>query len=341
MNERSIRLMLGMCTAILTVGVLYFARSVVAPVAVALFVIALVWPLQAALQTRIPKLLAMAITLVVTVAVVAALGYMVLWGFSQAWKWLVANAARFQGLYDDAATWLEGHGLYTAGMLAEFFNVSWLIRIFQRLATWLQSMIVFAAVTFVFVMLGLLEVDIIQRKLAGAEGGATGARLLSASEEIARKLRKYMAVRTLMSVLTGLAIWAFTALIGLELALAWGVIAFALNYIPFIGPLVATLLPTVFSLAQFGSWRIAAAVFICTNLIQFFSGSYIEPRIAGAALAISPFVVLLAVFFWGFMWGIVGAFIGVPLIIAALTICQQSPSTRWAAQILSGRLATG
>lgn len=222
-------------------------------------------------------------------------------------------------------------------MLAESFNVSWLLRIFQGLATRLNGIIAFAVVTLIFVMLGLLEVDIMQRKLAGAAPGTAGERLLAASTGIARKLRKYMAVRTVMSVLTGIAVWALTALLGLELALAWGVMAFALNYIPFVGPLMATLLPTIFALAQFGSWQLAATVFVGMNLVQFFSGSYIEPRVAGNALAISPFIVLLAVFFWSFMWGIAGAFIGIPVTIAILTVCEQIPSSRWAAQLLSGR----
>jgi len=100
---------------------------------------------------------------------------------------------------------------------------------------------------------------------------------------------------------------------------------------------VATLLPTLFAVAQFESWQMAVAVFAGMNIIQFFSGSYIEPRIAGKALSMSPFLVLLAVFFWAFMWGLPGAFIGVPLVIAALTICEHNESSRWVARLLSGR----
>ena len=73
------------------------------------------------------------------------------------------------------------------------------------------------------------------------------------------------------------------------------------------------------------------------NFIQFFIGSYLEPRIAGAALSMSPFIVLLAVFFWSFLWGITGAFIGLPIMIAILTICEQHKSTEWIALLLSGR----
>jgi AI-2 transport protein TqsA len=160
--------------------------------------------------------------------------------------------------------------------------------------------------------------------------------VLRASADIASKFRKYMLVRTVMSVLTGAVVWAVALLAGLELATAWGVIAFVLNYIPFIGPLIATVFPTAFAIAQFGSWRLAVIVFLSLNLIQFLIGSYFEPRMAGAALSVSPFIILFAVFFWSFLWGIPGAFIGVPIAIAFLTICQEHESTQWIAELLSG-----
>jgi predicted PurR-regulated permease PerM len=137
--------------------------------------------------------------------------------------------------------------------------------------------------------------------------------------------------------------WGFVRLAGLPLAVEWGVVAFALNYIPFIGPFVATVFPTLLALAQFASWQAAVAVFVGLNLIQFVVGSYIEPRVFGRALAISPFVVLFAVFLWAFVWGLFGAFIGVPVTIAVLTFSAQHPSTRWLADLLGspggGRVA--
>ena len=100
-----------------------------------------------------------------------------------------------------------------------------------------------------------------------------------------------------MSVLTGLAFWIFAASYGLELQREWGVIAFVLNSIPFIGSFVATLLPTLFAAAQFESLYAALIVFIALNILQFVIGSYIEPRVAGIAVSVSPFMVLFAVFF--------------------------------------------
>ena len=77
-------------------------------------------------------------------------------------------------------------------------------------------------------------------------------------------------------------------------------------------------------------------VFASLNIIQFVVGSYLEPRVAGSALSISPFVVLFTVFLWSFLWGIAGAFIGVPIVIAILTVCEQYPASRWVAQVLGG-----
>jgi AI-2 transport protein TqsA len=128
----------------------------------------------------------------------------------------------------------------------------------------------------------------------------------------------------------------FASLAGLQLAAEWGIIAFALNYVPFIGPLVATVFPTLFAMAQFESWQMAIIVFAGLNLIQFLVGGYLEPRIAGVALSISPFMVLFSVFFWTFLWGIAGAFIGVPIVIAILTICKQHQSSRWLPDLLGG-----
>ncbi|HEY6621678.1 MAG TPA: AI-2E family transporter [Steroidobacteraceae bacterium] len=145
-----------------------------------------------------------------------------------------------------------------------------------------------------------------------------------------------MLVRTQMSVVTGLLIWALAWITGLQFAAEWGIIAFVLNYIPFIGPLIATLFPTLLEMTQFSTWQAVLGIFLGLNLIQFVVGSYIEPRVSGDVLSISPFVVLFAVFFWTFMWGLFGAFIGVPIIIAILTFCSHHPASRFIADLFGG-----
>jgi len=313
----------------------YFAGSVLSPVACALFIIAMTWPLQRELELRLPQLLAMAIVVVVIAITFMVFASLVLWSFSRVGRTLAADAGRLQAVYDQTVTWLEGHGIAIAGIWSETFNTRWLIRAIQELTTRLNTTITFWLVVFVYVILGLIEVNATERRVRSMWGDSAAARILvDGAAESASKLRRYMLIRTWMSLATGVLVWAIAAVSGLQLAPEWGVIAFTLNYIPFIGSFIATVLPTMYALAQFGSWETALLIFICLNIAQFVIGSYIEPRMAGNALAISPFVVLFSVFLWAFLWGPFGAFIGVPITIAMMTLCAQHPSSCWVAELL-------
>jgi AI-2 transport protein TqsA len=318
---------------ILAVAALSAASSVFAPIACALFIIALVWPLQKALQTVLPQLLALAVSVVVMVVAFAAFGSLTVWALGRVGRWIVSDAVRFQLFYDQTTTWLEGHGIAVAGVWSENFNFSWMLRTVQTVTGRLNSTMSFWLVVLVYVILGLLEVDAFGRKVRALRNRQSGEVLFRGSAATAAKIRRYMLVRTLMSIITGLLVWGFATLVGLPLAAEWGFIAFALNYIPFLGPLVATVFPTLFAMTQFGSWQAVIAVFACLNLIQFIVGSYIEPRVTGSVLSISPATVLFAVLFWSYVWGVFGAFIGVPIVIALLTFCAQHPSSMWLAEL--------
>jgi predicted PurR-regulated permease PerM len=323
------------CAAILTLAGLWAASAVMMPVTFALFIIALVWPLQRRMQAVLPQVIAVLATAAVALLALGGGGWLVVWGFGGVAQWVIANAARLQSLYMHAADLLERRGLYAAELFAEQVNVLWLVQVLRAIGGSLQGVLSFSIVTFVFVILGLLEVEALGRRLRRIGDGQLGAATIDAATEIAARLQTYMLVRFGMSVLTGLGFWAFAAVYGLQLQREWGVIAFVLNFIPFIGSFVATLLPTLFAAAQFESLSSALGMFLGLNLLQFLVGSYIEPRVAGRALSVSPFMVLFAVFFWGMLWGIFGAFIGVPILIALAAVCARHPPARAIAVLLS------
>jgi AI-2 transport protein TqsA len=316
------------------VAALSVASAVFAPVACALFVMALVWPLQERLQGVMPKAAALAITVLVLVAVFVVFGWLTGWAFGRVGRWTLSEAPRFQAMYDRFVQWLEGHGVALAGFWSEQINTARMLRLAQTLTSRVNSALSFWIVVFVYVILGLLEVVDFRRRAESLGDPELRAVLIKGSALTGAKIRRYMIVRTQMSILTGLLVWGFAAAIGLQLAAEWGVIAFTLNFIPFLGPLIATVFPTALALVQFESWQAALAVFAVLNVIQFIVGSYIEPRVSGSALAISPSVVLFAVFFWTYLWGVFGAFIGVPIMIGVLTFCGQHPSSRWIADLL-------
>jgi AI-2 transport protein TqsA len=218
LRDRAIVTLLGICAAILVLGLLYLARTVLAPVTFAVFIIAIVWPFQRALQARIPTIAALLITVVMIFVVVTSLAFLTVWGFSKVAHWFIGNSDRFQALYEQLTMWLETHGIALPSILVGTFNVAWLIRVLQDIASRVQTLISFSLLTFIFVVLGLLEVQIICRNLATLGANGIGQSLLTTGAKIARKFQHYMLVRTVMSVLTGIVIWAFALVAGLELA---------------------------------------------------------------------------------------------------------------------------
>ena len=335
-RDSALNVPVGIITAIMICVAASQASAVFAPLALALFIIALVWPLQSWLQARMPALLALAVTMSVTVAVCVAFGSLVAWGFGRVGVSLIADSARYQAIYEKTIDWLDDRGISVAGLWSEHFNVAWLLRWAGQITGRVNTTLSFWLIALLYVILGLTEVDVVRRRTQAYLQPETARILLDGSAGTAVKIRKYMQVRTLMSLATGVLVGAFAWIAGLPFALEWGVIAFALNYIPVIGPFIATLFPTLIAMAQFESWEAVVGVFVCLNIIQFVVGSYIEPRVSGAMLAMSPTVVLLAVFLWTYLWGLFGAFIGVPIVIAIVTFCTHHPSSRWIADLLGG-----
>jgi AI-2 transport protein TqsA len=337
-RDSALNVSVGVIAAVMVCVAASQASDVFAPLALALFIIALVWPLQSWLKARIPALLALAVTMTVTVAACIAFASLIAWGFGRVGVSLLADTARYQALYERAIDWLEDRGISVAGLWSEHFNVGWLVHWAGTITGRVNTTLTFWLIALLYVILGLMEVEDLRLRSQVYLRPETARILLQGSAATAIKIRKYMEVRTLMSVATGILVGAFAWIAGLHFALEWGVIAFALNYIPFIGPFVATLFPTLVAMTQFESWQAVVGVFVCLNIIQFVVGSYIEPRVSGAMLAMSPTVVLLAVFLWTYLWGLFGAFIGVPIVIAIVTFCGYHPSSRWIADLLGGPL---
>ncbi len=332
-NDPGLRAMIGIGTAILVVAALGIGQPVFAPLMFALLIIALVWPLHGKLQVRIPKLLALLVTMIVAIVTFGAFAFLITWAFSHIGRYAVAEAGQFQLLYTDLTDWLAGHGIEVDSLWTEHFNVGWLLSAAQRITTTLNGMLSFSLVVLIYIIIGLLEVEPVVKRLRRMTNQEAARVLLAGGARIGAKYRRYMLVRTFMSVVTGLLVWGFIWLCGLPLAREWGILAFAFNYIPVIGPLLATVLPTLFAVLQFDTLQSAVLVFGILNLIQFLVGSYLEPRVAGNILAMSPFLVLFAVFFWTWLWGLGGAFIGVPIAIAVLTLCEEHPASRWVVEI--------
>lgn len=315
----------------------YVGSTFLAPLTLALFLVALVWPVQGALQRWMPRALAVIITFAAVLVTMLALSAVVVWALENVWRTISGNAQRYQALYQAMADWLEENGIVLAGVWADTFNVDWMLRVGQQLLARASQTMSFWAIVIAYVLTLLVEVRHIGGSIDHYAGVGRAGLIRAGAAETARKLRLYMGVRTIVSAVTGAMIALIAYALGLPLAIEWGVIGFVLNFIPIIGPLVATVLPAAFAFAHIGDPLLAVLLFGGLTVLQFAGGNYIEPKIAGDALRLSPFIVLVAVFLWTFIWGVYGAFIGVPIAIAIACFAAQSPSSRWLLGFMGGK----
>jgi predicted PurR-regulated permease PerM len=153
--------------------------------------------------------------------------------------------------------------------------------------------------------------------------------------EIDHDIRIYMGVKTLASTITAALSWAIMTFVGLDFAEFWALLIFLFNFIPNIGSLIATALPTVLALAQFDTLRPFAIVGIGVTAVQLLVANVIEPNLTGKSLNMSPLVVMLALVLWGMMWGAVGMLLCVPITAVIMIILSHFPSTRWIPILLS------
>ena len=321
---------------LLIVAALFLTRSVMEPVAFALFIVALASPLQTRLKRRMPAALAFIATIVITLAVLGLLILAILWSIGEIGHWVLVNLGRFQSSYAMATDWLAQHEIFIPGIFAERFNIAWITGPLRAAAASTQGAVSFIMLAFVFIILGLKEADGLPARIRRIQGANASWDAVATGHVVIAKFRRYMGVRTVASLLTGAATAGLGMVFGVEQPLAWGVMAFAFNFLPFIGPLIVVALMTIFTAAQFGDWQTPLLILVTVTAAQFGIGSYLEPILAGTALSMSPFIVLLAVFFWGLLWGIPGAFLGVPIVILLITVCEQLPGSRWVATLLGG-----
>ncbi|MGJ0509431.1 MAG: AI-2E family transporter [Methylocystis sp.] len=333
---RTVETTLVIIAALLVLAVCKLAQAVLEPVVFAVFIIMIAWPTQKALQASTGKALALVVTVVATIAVVLALLGVIVWGGGQVVDWVNQHLERIQETLLASTSWLEKHDIFVLTLLSDHFNSAQMVRLLQRVVIQANTILAFALIVLLYVILGLVEAEAVAGRIGALQNRDVSQRLLTAGASINRKFRTYMLVRTIASALTGLAVWGFARLMGLEMAAACGVLAFALNYLPYLGSLIVTGFLAVFAFVQTGSPQSSLIVLGGVSLIQVVIGSYLEPVFSGEALAISPPVVLFTIVLWTYLWGALGAFLGVPLAIAAMTLLNAFPSTRWIADILSG-----
>jgi len=183
----------------------------------------------------------------------------------------------------------------------------------------------------------LAERDSFTKRLVNQLGSENAAPILESIQKINLSVQQYLGLKTLISFLTGALVTIVLTIAGVDFALLWGVLTFALNFIPTIGSIVATLPPIAITLFQSGSIGKTLVISILLLSIQFMVGNILEPKLMGRGLNLSPLVVLFSLIFWGWLWGIPGMLLSVPLTAALRIAMEQIDATKTVAILISSK----
>ncbi len=188
----------------------------------------------------------------------------------------------------------------------------------------------------IYVVFLLIEENIFDKKLHHIfRDQEKQARLSSSLNQINRSISKYVGLKTQTSLLTGVLSYMIMMAFGLDFPFLWAFLIFTFNYIPYVGSLIATLLPSFFALIQFGSISTSLFLFVSIEMIQLLVGNYIEPRLMGRGLNLSPLVVILSLTFWGSVWGVLGMMLSVPIMSVLVIFMSGFESSSQLAKFLS------
>jgi len=156
--------------------------------------------------------------------------------------------------------------------------------------------------------------------------------------EIDTRVRRYILVKVATSALTGVLVAVILTILGLDLAVVFGVLAFLLNFIPSVGSIIATVLPLPVALVQYDTTMMVLLVLVVPGAVQLAIGNLVEPKIMGSALSLHPITILLALVFWGILWGIAGMLLAAPITAVLKIVLDRVPGAQAAARLLEGEL---
>lgn len=307
------------------------SAPLIVPFLLAVFIAVISFPLMCKLQLiGLPK--GISLTLVISLVLLIGVGLTLLVGssltdFSQM---LPVYQQRISAEWAHVLLWLEDHGISLTDTLKAAMNpaaavglVSSILKGFGNVMT--NSFLILLTVIFI-----LVEAAGLTQKFLPSDATETSQ---SFSQVFAEKVRNYMSMKTIISIITGLIIGVSLSLIGVDYPVLWGVLAFVLNFVPNIGSIIAAVPAILLTIVQLGfsSALLVAGVYVAVNVIV---GSVIEPKYMGKGLGLSTLVVFVSLVFWGWVLGPVGMLLSVPLTITVKLALDSKPETLWLGHLL-------
>lgn len=340
-----LRLLFTLAVVVVLIHGLRLTQPVLLPFAVAAFLAVTSLPIVVWLtRKRVPLPVAILATVLVVAGVFGLLVVLSVQQFSELQARIPVYAEALQAQLNDLLGRLAGRWEILGDLRADVMGlvnfpvlVSWAGAAFR----WALSVVSMTLLVFLILAFALGEAAVLPRKLRliGGSGVGSGSRM----EKIVREVQRYLVIKTLVSLATGILLGSWTWAMGVESPILLGLVAFGLNYVPTIGSILASLPALLLAFVQLDleinavtgfdaqGALVVGLGYLAVNMVL---GNWLEPILMGRSLGISTIFVVFSLIFWGWLWGPIGALLSVPLTMIVKIMLENTQDLKWVAVLL-------
>lgn len=310
------------------------AKVILVPFLIAVFLALItVRPMLWLQQKRVPAILAALVIVSMIMLILAIVGMILGTSIADFTAAIPAYQARLDTIVDGAVKFIAKNirGDTPIESLGDMVDPGWAMGLVATILNSLKDVLTNTFLIFFTMIFILLEASSGQTKFDAAFGRSESS--LERPRMFLQNLGRYLGIKTIVSMATGLCAGVLTWSLGVDFPLLWAMLAFLLNYVPTIGSIIAAVPAVLLALVQLGPGE-AGATAIGFASINVIFGNLIEPRLMGYGVGISPLIVFVGLVFWGWVFGPVGMLLSVPLTMTLKLALESDERTRWVAVLI-------
>lgn len=334
-NKQSVafKTLMVMALVVIVASGLKVASSIIVPFFLSLFISIILFPaVQFLVRRKVPSVVAVLFVVFITLSTLPIIFAVIGKSVGEFSSSLPKYQGRFLEISDSLSGWIEETGIsIPKKTLREHINLAETMQLFANMLAELGGVLTNALFIIFSVVFILLESSDFPFKIRQAFPNSKV--ILQNLNSFSSSLKSYMIIKTIISILTGITVSILLAILGVDFYGLFGMVAFLLNYIPTIGSIIAAVPAVLLSFVQIGG---TTSLFVAIGfiVINVFYGNVIEPRYMGKGLGLSTFVVFISLVFWGWLFGLVGSLLSVPLTMTLKIALESSKETKWIAILL-------
>lgn len=344
------RILIGLLAiiALNVVGeILYAGRSLILPLALAVIIVYILNPVINQFEKRgLPEWASVVLTLLITTIIFIGIGTLIKTNVTSFIAEFPKYEARIFALIENTLQLIEfpveifndkqnGVAWYQNPDFMSYLEDFSLTSFITTILGSIQGILADTFLVLLFLIFLLSGRNQLVDKIQRAFDGKASERISMIITNINEQIQKYVVVKTLISTATAGLTMIVLALFGIEFVFVWGLLTFLLNFIPSIGSIIAVLLPLGLGLIQFDNMINVFWLLLCLGIIQVTIGNVLDPRFVGHRINLSPVVVLFSLLMWGWLWGVIGMFLAVPLMVIIKIILENIPELKFIAILMS------